>query len=46
MTFIYIVLAIMIACICGIVAWVVIKNAESDAKYEAEIDRIYSRKRK
>jgi type IV secretory pathway TrbD component len=46
MIFIYLVLALMVAFLCGIGAWFVIKNAESDAKYEADIDRIYSRKRK
>ena len=45
MTFIYIVLGIMVACNIGIVIWVILKNAESDAKYEAELDRIYGRKR-
>jgi hypothetical protein len=44
-TFIYIVLAIMVACQIGIILWVVKKNDESDAKYEAELDRIYGRKR-
>lgn len=46
MTFIYIVLIVMVAFLCGIAGWVVSKNAESDAKYEAEIDRIYGRNRK
>jgi len=45
MTFVYIVLAIMVAFQIGIVIWVAMKNAESDAKYEAELDRIYGRKR-
>ncbi len=45
MTFIYIVLGIMVACNIAIVVWVVLKSAESDAKYEAELDRIYGRKR-
>lgn len=29
----------------SIVAWVVKKNAESDAKYERDLDEIYGRKR-
>lgn len=44
-TFIYIVLAIMVAFQIGIIVWVVLKNAESDRKYEEEISRIYGRKR-
>lgn len=44
-TFIYVVLAIMVVCQAGIIAWVVMKNAESDRKYEEDLDRIYGRKR-
>lgn len=45
MTFIYIVLAIMVIFQIGIIVWVALKNAESDRKYEEELDRIYGRKR-
>jgi len=43
-TFLYVVLAIMVACNIGIVVWVVLKNKESDERYERELDRIYGRK--
>jgi hypothetical protein len=43
--FVYIVLVVMVILNCCIVAWVLIKNAESDEKYEKELDRIYGRKR-
>lgn len=43
--FIYIVLAIMVACNIGIAIWVVLKNHESDEAYEKAIDEIYGRKR-
>lgn len=43
-TFLYIVLAIMVACNIDIVVWVVLKNKESDERYEKELDRIYGRK--
>lgn len=44
-TYLYILLAIMVAFQCGIIIWVVIKNKQSDEKYERELDRIYGRKR-
>ncbi len=44
-TFIYVVLAIYVIAICSIIVWVVNKNAESDAKYERDLDEIYGRKR-
>lgn len=44
-TFVYIVLAVMVACQIGIIIWVAKKNAESDAKYERDLDEIYGRKR-
>lgn len=45
MTFIYIVLTIMVACLVGICIWFVIKSHESDAAYEKAIDEIYGAKR-
>ena len=45
MTFVYVVLAIMVACNIGIAIWVVLKNRESDEAYEKAIDEIYGRKR-
>ena len=44
-TFLYVALAIMVACQIGIIIWVAKKNAESDAKYERDLDEIYRRKR-
>lgn len=44
-TFIYAVIGLYIVAISGIIAWVVNKNAESDAKYERDLDEIYGRKR-
>lgn len=45
MTFVYIVLAIMVACNIGICIWFVIKSKQSDAQYEQALDEIYGRKR-
>jgi hypothetical protein len=36
----------MVLFLIGITVWVIMKNAEADAKYEADIKEIYSRKRK
>ena len=46
MIFIYIMLALIVSVIVGLGVWYILKCAESDAKYEADIDAIYARKRK
>ena len=46
MIFIYIMLALIVAVIVGLGVWYILKCAESDAIYEADIDAIYARKRK
>ena len=45
-TFLYVMLAIMVACNISIVLWFMKKSRESDAQYEKAIQEIYSRKRK
>mgnify|MGYP003336986767 FL=1 len=44
MIFIYIMLALIVAVIVGLGVWYILKCAESDAIYEADIDAIYGRK--
>jgi len=43
-TFSYIVLGIMVAFNIGICIWFVKRSRETDAEYEAAMDRIYGRK--
>ena len=44
-TFLYIMLAIMVAFMLGICIWIVIKSHQSDEAYEKALDEIYGRKR-
>ena len=44
-TFVAVVMVLMVLALCAIGGWVVKKNAESDERYERELDRIYGRKR-
>ena len=44
-TFVYIVLALMVACNIGICIWMAIKSRQSDEAYEKALDEIYGRKK-